>query len=547
MSAIVQFSLEFVAFIAVAIAVAAGARSYFKDRALKSQKSCAPADKTDANLTSRRDFMKLAAFGTGAATLVMLGYLSGRSAYAAFADTQSSTGNTSTAWTSLLWTQTSQADFTSGDANNVDLTTSPGDVKLPIAASGNMILFWDGGALPAGWTDVSAAGQPFNNMFPRGNDTYGGTGGATTHTHPVNLISMTGPSATTGATASTTANVSSGTHTHSLAAGSTTAPANVNLPSYRSLRVMQYAAGIPTSIPAGAIAMFDAALPVGWTQYSAENNYFVRGANTVATGGSNTHSPHSFTNGLLANTLLQGVATPTPRTGVATSGHTHTTSGTTDFPDNRPPFITTIFAKTSALTAIPAGMIAMFTATPGGAWNVLSGVGGPFYQKFLQGSATYGTTGGSATHPHANTTFTSGSNAGGTTNATNGAVLTGKNTHTHSVTVSFGPASASELPPYIDVIIAKLGASLTGTLASAVKDTNVSACRWDSLAWTATTPAGTTLTIEVRASDTPFLLTDASPSWTAVGGTSPVTSGLPAGRYKQWRTTLATTRTEARR
>jgi len=48
------------------------------------------------------------------------------------------------------------------------------------------------------------------------------------------------------------------------------------------------------------------------------------------------------------------------------------------------------------------------------------------------------------------------------------------------------------------------------------------------------------ITFEVRASDTPFLKDDATPSWTPAGGTSPVTSGLPSGQYMQWRATLTT-------
>ena len=46
------------------------------------------------------------------------------------------------------------------------------------------------------------------------------------------------------------------------------------------------------------------------------------------------------------------------------------------------------------------------------------------------------------------------------------------------------------------------------------------------------------ITFEVRASDTAFRKDDATPSWTAVGGTSPVLAGLPSGRYMQWRATL---------
>jgi hypothetical protein len=48
------------------------------------------------------------------------------------------------------------------------------------------------------------------------------------------------------------------------------------------------------------------------------------------------------------------------------------------------------------------------------------------------------------------------------------------------------------------------------------------------------------VTFEVRASDTIFLEDAATPSWTAVGLSSPVTSILPSGRYKQWRAILTT-------
>jgi hypothetical protein len=82
-----------------------------------------------------------------------------------------------------------------------------------------------------------------------------------------------------------------------------------------------------------------------------------------------------------------------------------------------------------------------------------------------------------------------------------------------------------------------------GTLASQVLDTAVSGSRWDAICWVETLAASTNITLEVRASDTIFLKTDATPSWTAIGAFSPVSSGLTAGRYKQWRATLTTSNT----
>jgi hypothetical protein len=79
-----------------------------------------------------------------------------------------------------------------------------------------------------------------------------------------------------------------------------------------------------------------------------------------------------------------------------------------------------------------------------------------------------------------------------------------------------------------------------GTLASSVFDTGSVGARWDSLYWDSTAIAGTNITFEVRASDTLFSKTDALPAWQQSGWPSPVNSGLPSGRYLQWRATLFT-------
>lgn len=82
-----------------------------------------------------------------------------------------------------------------------------------------------------------------------------------------------------------------------------------------------------------------------------------------------------------------------------------------------------------------------------------------------------------------------------------------------------------------------------GTVASQVLDTAVPGVRWDALFWDETLEPGTDITFEVRASDSLFAKDAATPSWTLVGGTSPVNSGLPSGRYMQWRATLSTSDT----
>lgn len=43
---------------------------------------------------------------------------------------------------------------------------------------------------PVGWTSISGVGGALNGKFPYGGDTYGATGGASTHTHDVNVTSF---------------------------------------------------------------------------------------------------------------------------------------------------------------------------------------------------------------------------------------------------------------------------------------------------------------------------------------------------------------------
>lgn len=80
----------------------------------------------------------------------------------------------------------------------------------------------------------------------------------------------------------------------------------------------------------------------------------------------------------------------------------------------------------------------------------------------------------------------------------------------------------------------------SGTIASQVLDTGANGTTWNTLFWDEALPSSTDITFEVRASNSQFLKDAATSSWMSVGGTSPVDSGLPSGRYMQWRATLST-------
>jgi hypothetical protein len=82
----------------------------------------------------------------------------------------------------------------------------------------------------------------------------------------------------------------------------------------------------------------------------------------------------------------------------------------------------------------------------------------------------------------------------------------------------------------------------SGNLRSSVFDTGIANARIDLLWWSSNLPAGTTITYRIRARDTNFAPDSSTPAWSAVlTDLSPISAGLPTGRYVQWRVYLETT------
>ena len=79
-----------------------------------------------------------------------------------------------------------------------------------------------------------------------------------------------------------------------------------------------------------------------------------------------------------------------------------------------------------------------------------------------------------------------------------------------------------------------------GYLISPVWDTGKAGSTIDLLYWDEALPPSTTITFSFRASDTWFDPGDKTPAWINVGTISPVSSGLPMGRYVQWQVDLTT-------
>ncbi|MDP3778884.1 MAG: hypothetical protein Q8R30_02410 [bacterium] len=325
----------------------------------------------------------------------------------------------------------------------------PPQTKQAKAVATNMLLFWDGSTAPSGWSIVTS----YDTKFPRGESAanFGVTGGSSTHT-PTSGTVVNNASSVGKAAAGSTA-VSAYTHTHTSL--SVTVGSGSNEPAYRSLKLIQYT-GIPVSIPAGAIAIFDASAPSGWTRQTAQDNTMMKVNSTVAIGGSDNHT-HTLT----WSSLSAATATGLGNTNLlaATTVHTHTApaaTATNASDTTRPPYIEVVIAKADSATAsLPNGMIAMFDADPGFVWTIASNSGGAFYQQFIRGAATYnGTSQGAATHTH--TAATSGASGAASARA-KGSNTAGTNTsgptHTHTLTATFN--SVDNTPPYFNVVYAK--------------------------------------------------------------------------------------------
>ncbi|MFH1088390.1 MAG: hypothetical protein V1719_00945 [Patescibacteria group bacterium] len=331
----------------------------------------------------------------------------------------------------------------------------------PAQAVTQMVLFWDNtnGSVPTGWTQDTS----YNNYMLRGNSTAGGTGGSdTAHSHTItNSVTGTSANPVSPQQKKGTVTVADDIHTHNITSSSTGTAGSV--PAYRELMVMTYDGGVPTVLPAKAIALFDTtgAFGVsGFTQYSAQNGTFIRGAATAGgTGGSNalhqhtsvsidTGSPNTTQTVMVAGTAYYG----------SSIAHTHSvTGGTTDTDgDIRPPYADVVLATVdSADTPIPTGMIAMFNGSPDVTWSVLSNGGGAFNVKYMSGAATYTAGLGSATHIHNKTggyTFNTWTAATGMGSGVPAKAVAG--THSHALTTPTF-STANNAPAYKDVIIAK--------------------------------------------------------------------------------------------
>ena len=138
-----------------------------------------------------------------------------------------------------------------------------------------------------------------------------------------------------------------------------------------------------------------------------------------------------------------------------------------------------------------------------------------------------------ATHNTSSTTYVSYSDT------IDVSALTMGNTYSVKLWLNTSNGSKAAYNSLFEVYRTKTYAT-SGTLASQVYDSTTTGTAWKRLNWTETLASGTDITFAVRASNTLFTKSDASPTWVSLGsGNSPQALSV-VGRYFQWRATLTT-------
>lgn len=278
----------------------------------------------------------------------------------------------------------------------------------------NMIAFWNGtsGDIPSGWSCVSCtSAQPFFEKYLRISSSYGTTGGATTHTNPLTLLTgVPSHSATVQAGFPEGTNSAGSTHLHTvLNLTSRVTLANTSLPLSRTLLFIVFDAGIPTTIPAGVIVFYNSTTaPTNFTLYTAENNYFIQGnatANNV--NGSSTHGHSNQTLG--TNPTFGTTACTTGlKVATATDTHVHYISGvcfgmgcdgnsSTYLGNHTPLYVNLPMISATTTTPLPIGAIGVFNSSATANWGAWTSL----YGYYIVGNTSaFNTTNGSLNHNH---------------------------------------------------------------------------------------------------------------------------------------------------
>ncbi len=454
---------------------------------------------------------------------------------AVYTDGAQNAGNTFQAWASIQWTQTTQADFEAGVLNNADTSSSSGDVKL--AASSNTVTdtFSDETKIASKTNLVIAGGQV------RLTSSSGGSQSVTLQPSAADSwVEQKDPDKnyyndTLMYVDSKTNNENRRSFVRfdlsSIPNGSTVSSANLSLfvkdcaSVSRTLEVQRLSAtwtestitwNNQPSVSGSAVTTSTGTTKEVWLTWNVTSDVLEFIQNQTATnygwrikdqteGSSTQYTESSYTRDEASYTTLRPklsiTYTPPPAySSPGTLTSTNLLSGAT---------VGSIDSFDYSASAIASGtsLKAQFSQDNANWHNSSGSLGG--WDTLSQGTHSLGLSalGWSGANFYYKMEFTSDGNA----------------------------------TPVLDEISINYSTYFSsGTVASQILDTGKSGARWYELQWDETLAASTDITFEVRASDTPFLKDAAAPSWTSVGGTSPVSTGLPSGQYMQWRATLRT-------
>ena len=505
---------------------------------------------------------KIIASIIGIAVVVVL--IAAAGTYAFLSDTETSTGNQGTAWTSSLWTQTSQADFNAGVLNNVDTSSSPGDVKLA-AISG-----WYG----SGWsyrkqitidhTKVSNTSQSnFAVLISRIDPAleYTANGGHVGESDGGDIL-FTSSDGTT--------KLSHEIEKYVPSTGELVAWVKVPTLSTTADTIIYMYYGNPSCAdqwningtwdstfngiwhlkedPSGTAPQMKDSTANG---NNGTSDVSMTGANQVAGKIDGSLSFNGTSNYVQANdsaSLRIGSAITVSAWiypySVAAGSHRIISKWT---PGNQEYILYLsgaqigVGVKTGSGVTTGANLVANtwyhIEMVWSGSTTIAVYKNGTFLQNVTITTGTTGTSGPLVLAKHGSTSseYFNGiideCRVSMTSRSADWIKTEYNNQNSPSTFYSAGTEGGQQ---YVS----------SGTIASQVFDTSKTGSRWDGMVWDATLPANTTLTFAVRASDTLFVASAATPAWTSIG-TSPVLSGLPSGRYMQWRATLTSTVTSA--
>jgi hypothetical protein len=411
-----------------------------------------------------------------------------------------SSANTGAGLSSVMstsWFRDTDGTKNTESAQNV----APTSGSNVVGDSKAIILLWDpaNGAVPSGWTSVSEAGGPLNQMFIKGAALYANT---CTTSCPESVahnfktphgITETDPTGTQAisTTAGLTAVVATN-HAHSFTSTFSSSSTDIK-PLYYSLQLIRGpAAGDSTGKwPTNIISFYGSSgLPSGWASYDNLNNDTNAGCNcqrysradasaATARGGAafHTHTVAAAAATAGASTGTINALSAVTNSTIAATGHTHTapTSLTTfgggagDTTNNLPPYVDVKYAKLSASASPPDQVLGMFdypTQTQTGltlasGWSIVSGASTIYNGNLLRGASTPGGTGGATTHTHGGSvTLTSGAASATAQIQSNTGAFTSKADHTHNVIYDVDTASGNNsVPNNADLVIGKFTAA----------------------------------------------------------------------------------------